>query len=76
MDCSPPDVRAVFSSPSTARLRKPQDGLYTGTIKALDTADSSYRVTFDRPGYGTHSIPDYEVWVGSSSQFVWSLVLV
>ena len=47
----------------TARLRKPQDGLFTGTIEALDTVDNTYRVTFDRPGLGTHSIPDFEVLV-------------
>ena len=47
----------------SARLRKPQDGLFTGTIEALDTVDNTYRVTFDRPGLGTHSIPDFEVLV-------------
>ena len=51
---------------STARLRKPQDGLFTGTIEALDTVDNTYRVTFDKPGLGTHSIPDYEVLVSSA----------
>ena len=33
-----------------ARLRDPQDGLYTGQIDAVDTVNCSYRVTFDRPG--------------------------
>ncbi|CAL1535985.1 unnamed protein product [Lymnaea stagnalis] len=55
-------LHLVIGTKVTARLRKPQDGLFTGTIAALDTADNSYRVTFDRPGLGTHSIPDYEVW--------------
>ena len=59
----------VFS----ARLRKPQDGLFCGSIDALDTVNNSYRVTFERNGLGTHSIPDYEVLVSSvawmSSQF-------
>ncbi|KAI8783972.1 protein lin-9 [Biomphalaria glabrata] len=55
-------LHLVVGNKVTARLRKPQDGLFTGTIAALDTADNSYRVTFDRPGLGTHSIPDYEVW--------------
>lgn len=45
----------------SARLRKPQDGLFTGVIDALDTVNNTYRVTFDRPGLGTHSIPDTEV---------------
>lgn len=52
-----------------ARLRKPQDGLFTGVVDALDTVTNSYRITFDRPGIGTHSIPDYEVLVRKS---VWS----
>lgn len=36
-----------------ARLRKPQDGLFTGQIDAVDTVNYSYRVTFDRPGMYT-----------------------
>lgn len=51
----------VIGTKVTARLRKPQDGLFTGTIEALDTVDNTYRVTFDKAGLGTHSIPDYEV---------------
>lgn len=53
-------IDIVFFS---ARLRKPQDGLFTGVVDALDTVSNSYRITFDRPGLGTHSIPDYEVLV-------------
>lgn len=45
----------------TARLRQPQDGLFTGTVAAIDTLASSYRIAFERPGLGSHSIPDYEV---------------
>ena len=45
----------------TARLRKPQDGLFTGTVDAYDTSNNTYRITFDRSGLGTHSIPDNEV---------------
>ncbi|XP_060086332.1 protein lin-9 homolog isoform X1 [Ylistrum balloti] len=51
----------VIGTKVTARLRRPQDGLFTGTVDALDTVNNSYRVTFDRPGLGVHSIPDYEV---------------
>lgn len=47
----------------TARLRKPQDGLFTGTVDAVDTSNNTYRITFERPGLGTHSVPDYEVLV-------------
>ncbi|KAK6618174.1 hypothetical protein RUM44_002625 [Polyplax serrata] len=45
----------------TARLRKPQDGLFTGTVDAVDTSNNTYRITFERPGLGTYSVPDYEV---------------
>lgn len=30
----------------TARLRAPQDGLFTGTVEAIDVMSSSYRVCF------------------------------
>ena len=30
-------------------------------MDACDTSNSTYRVTFDRAGLGTHSIPDFEV---------------
>ena len=49
----------------SARLRRPQDGLFTGTVDALDTVHNTYRITFDRPGLGTHSVPDYEVLVST-----------
>uniref|UniRef100_T1IXW4 DIRP domain-containing protein n=1 Tax=Strigamia maritima TaxID=126957 RepID=T1IXW4_STRMM len=51
----------VIGTKVTARLRKPQDGLFTGSIDAVDTSNATYRITFDRQGLGTHSIPDYEV---------------
>ena len=43
------------------RLRKPQDGLFTGTVDGYDTSNNTYRITFDRTGLGTHSIPDHDV---------------
>lgn len=49
-----------------ARLRRPQDGLFSGTIDAVDTANNSYRITFDRQGLGTHTVPDIEVALQSS----------
>ncbi|XP_063705400.1 protein lin-9 homolog [Culicoides brevitarsis] len=45
----------------TARLRAPQDGLFSGTVEAVDPLTNSYRVKFDRPGLASQSIPDYEV---------------
>lgn len=54
-------MQLTIGSRVTARLRNPQDGLFTGVVDAIDTSDNTYRVTFDRHGLGTHSIPDYEV---------------
>lgn len=45
----------------TARLRRPQDGLFTGVIAAVDSITHHYRVTFDRQGLGTHTVPDFEL---------------
>ncbi|XP_043496409.1 protein lin-9 homolog [Polistes fuscatus] len=45
----------------TARLRRPQDGLFTGTVDGYDTSNNMYRITFDRQGIGSHSCYDYEV---------------
>ena len=56
----------------TARLRKPQDGLFTGQIDAVDTANYTYRVTFDRPGLDRiyivlyHNLMLYKAWKKSS----------
>ncbi|XP_044727897.1 protein lin-9 homolog isoform X2 [Chrysoperla carnea] len=54
-------LQLVIGTKVTARLRKPQDGLFTGSIDAVDTSNNTYRITFERQGLGTHSIPDYEV---------------
>ncbi|XP_036309499.1 protein lin-9 homolog isoform X5 [Pipistrellus kuhlii] len=51
----------VIGTKVTARLRGVHDGLFTGQIDAVDTCNATYRVTFDRSGLGTHTIPDYEV---------------
>uniref|UniRef100_A0A8D2LK54 Lin-9 DREAM MuvB core complex component n=1 Tax=Varanus komodoensis TaxID=61221 RepID=A0A8D2LK54_VARKO len=51
----------VIGTKVTARLRGAHDGLFTGQIDAVDTLNATYRVTFERTGLGTHTIPDYEV---------------
>lgn len=51
----------VIGTRVTALLHKPHDGLFTGTIDAVDTASHGYRITFDRAALGTHTVPDYEV---------------
>lgn len=60
-------VLTFLVSTFPARLRRPQDGLFTGVIDALDTVNNTYRITFDRPGLGIHSVPDYEVRVSAFS---------
>lgn len=50
-----------------ARLRKPHDGLFSGIIDALDTVNNTYRITFDRVGFGTYSVPDIDVVVRITS---------
>ncbi|XP_048842385.1 protein lin-9 homolog isoform X2 [Brienomyrus brachyistius] len=51
----------VIGTKVTARLRGVHDGLFTGQIDAVDTSAATYRVTFDRNGLGTHTVPDYEL---------------
>lgn len=46
----------------TAMLRNNiDDGLFIGSIEALDVSNNTYRIHFDKPGLGTHSVLDYEV---------------
>ncbi|XP_064601675.1 protein lin-9 homolog isoform X2 [Liolophura sinensis] len=63
-------MHLVIGTKVTARLRRPQDGLFTGSVEALDTVSNSYRVTFDKTGLGTHSIPDYEVLSNSPQETI------
>lgn len=60
----------VIGTKVTALLRRPQDGLFTGTIDAVDTSNGTYRITFDRSGVGTHSVPDYEVLSNDLPEFM------
>jgi hypothetical protein len=62
-------LQLVIGTKVTARLRRPQDGLFNGSIDAVDTSNNTYRITFERTGLGTHSVPDYEVLV--SMLMVW-----
>uniref|UniRef100_A0A3B4FTF1 Lin-9 DREAM MuvB core complex component n=1 Tax=Pundamilia nyererei TaxID=303518 RepID=A0A3B4FTF1_9CICH len=55
----------IIGTKVTARLRGLHDGLFTGQIDAVDTSAATYRVTFDRTGLGTHTVPDYEVLVNT-----------
>lgn len=60
----------VIGTRVTALLHKPHDGLFNGTIDAVDTASHGYRITFERPGIGTHTVPDYEVLSYDAPEFL------
>lgn len=60
----------VIGTRVTALLHKPHDGLFNGTIDAVDTASHGYRITFERPGIGTHTVPDYEVLSSDPPEFL------
>lgn len=60
----------VIGTRVTALLHHPHDGLFTGTIDAVDTASHGYRITFERPGIGTHTVPDYEVLSDDPPEFL------
>lgn len=60
----------------TARLRHPQDGIYTGSVDMVDSLTSTYRITFDRPGLGTHNVPDIEVLANDFTETLSLLSLV
>lgn len=63
----PVSILILYPFCSTARLRGVHDGLFTGQIDAVDTSAATYRVTFDRSGLGTHTVPDFEVLVKNKS---------
>lgn len=60
----------VIGTKVTALLHKPHDGLFTGTIDAVDTASHGYRITFDKSSIGTHTVPDYEVLSNEPPEFL------
>jgi len=60
----------VIGTRVTALLHEPHDGLFTGTIDAVDTASHGYRITFERPGIGTHTVPDFEVLSNDPPEFL------
>ena len=54
-------VPLVIGTKVSARLHKPQSGVFTGQIDAVDSTASTYRVRFDIPELGTHSVMDIDV---------------
>lgn len=44
-----------------ARIKRPANGLFVGTVDAYDSISATYRISFDRKDLGTQSIPDFEL---------------
>lgn len=63
-------IPLVIGTKVIALLREPQDGLFSGTVDAVDATNGAYRITFDKPGLGSHSVPDYEVLSAQPSEFM------
>lgn len=60
----------VIGTRVTALLHKPHEGLFAGTIDAVDTASHGYRITFERDNVGTQTVPDYEVLSNDPPEFL------
>jgi hypothetical protein len=61
-------VPLVIGTKVSARLHKPQSGIFTGQIDAVDSTASTYRVQFDIPELGTHSVMDIDVQSNESEE--------
>ena len=61
-------VPLVIGTKVSARLHKPQSGIFTGQIDAVDSTASTYRVRFDIPELGTHSVMDIDVQSNESEE--------
>jgi len=44
-----------------AHISEPEEGVFVGTIAAIDTVEYTYRVVFDRASLGSHTVADFEI---------------
>lgn len=51
----------VIGTRITALQRKPHDGLFNGTIEAVDILNGTYRIAFDRPDIAADTVLDHDV---------------
>ena len=42
-------------------ITRPEEGVFLGTIAAVDPVEHTYRVVFDRSSIGSQTVPDYEI---------------
>lgn len=68
----PHEIPVPFSigTKVTARLRSPQDGLFTGSVESLIHKSHSYKIAFERQGIGSQEIPDFEVMSNESPTLI------
>jgi len=51
----------IIGSKCTVLYKKTHDGLFDGTINAIDLKNGTYRVSFDKPGFGYENVFDFEI---------------
>lgn len=44
-----------------AHITRPEEGVFLGTIAAVDPVEHTYRVVFDRASLGSQTLADYEI---------------
>jgi hypothetical protein len=44
-----------------AHICQPEEGVFLGTVAAVDPVEHTYRVVFDRSHLGSHTVTDYEI---------------
>ena len=53
-----------------AHIFSPENGVFIGSIAAIDTVEHTYRVVFDRASIGSQTVPDYNIKSLTSCQLV------
>jgi len=60
----------VIGTRITALQRKPHDGLFNGTIEAVDILNGTYRIAFDRPDIAADTVLDHDVRSIAPTEFM------
>lgn len=60
----------VIGTRITALQRKPHDGLFNGTIEAVNILNGTYRIAFDRPDIAADTVSDHDVRSIAPTEFM------
>lgn len=60
----------VIGTRITALQRKPHDGLFNGTIEAVDILNGTYRIAFDRPDIAADTVLDHDIRSIAPTEFM------